>query len=104
MYHYGLKCTDSTSLSDEYELVIVPVPVNHLEDALVDLAPRSPESTFLIFSGNWDGTEGIDRILPGIATSWDMLMAAEPSETGYTGPILLRRYTLVQKKEWHPKS
>ena len=64
MYHYGLKCTDSTSLSDEYELVIVPVPVNQLEDALVDLAPRSPESTFLIFSGNWDGTEGIDRILP----------------------------------------
>ena len=26
MYHYALKCTDSISLSDEYELVIVPVP------------------------------------------------------------------------------
>ena len=64
IYHYALKSTDEFSPSDNYEIVIVPVSAHQLEDVLNSLVSLSKTATFLIFSANWEGTEGIDRILP----------------------------------------
>jgi 2-dehydropantoate 2-reductase len=61
---YTLKCVEKTSLSDGYELIIVPTNMHQIEDALKSLVPVSGQATFLIFSGNWEGTGYIDQLLP----------------------------------------
>jgi ketopantoate reductase len=61
---YELRCVEAISPSDNYELVIVPTNAHQVEGALRALVPVSGQATFLIFSGNWDGTEFIDRLLP----------------------------------------
>jgi ketopantoate reductase len=61
---YPLKCVEEVSPSDGYELIIVPTNCYQTEDALKTLVPLSGQATFLIFSGNWEGTEFIDRLLP----------------------------------------
>jgi ketopantoate reductase len=61
---YALKCVEEISPSDGYELIIVPTNVHQTEDALKTLMPLSGQAVFLIFSGNWEGTGFIDRLLP----------------------------------------
>jgi len=59
-----LKCVEEISPSDGYELIIVPTNMHQTENVLKALAPVSGEATFLILSGNWEGTDFIDRLLP----------------------------------------
>jgi 2-dehydropantoate 2-reductase len=62
--HYALKCVDDLAPSDGYELVLVPTNAHQTEDALKMLVPASGQAVFLVFSGNWEGTAFIDRLLP----------------------------------------
>lgn len=64
MAEYLLKCVEEISPADGYELIIVPTNMNQTENALKELVPVSGQSIFLTLSGNWDGTEFIDRLLP----------------------------------------
>jgi len=61
---YPLKCVEEISPSDGYELIIVPTNMHQTEEALKRLVPDSGQAVFLIFSGNWEGTECIDQLLP----------------------------------------
>jgi 2-dehydropantoate 2-reductase len=61
---YALKCVEEISPTDNYELIIVPTNMHQTEDVLQTLVPVSGNATFLILSGNWDGTDFIDRLLP----------------------------------------
>ena len=61
---YALKCVEQISSMDGYELIIVPVNMHQVESALLELKPVSGQAIFLILSGNWEGTECIDQILP----------------------------------------
>jgi 2-dehydropantoate 2-reductase len=61
---YSLKCVEDISPSDGYELIIVPTNMHQTEDALKTLVPVSGQAIFLILSGNWEGTEYIDQLLP----------------------------------------
>ena len=61
---YALNCVEEISPSDGYELIIVSTNTHQVEDVLKTLAPVSGQATFLIFSGNWEGTDSIDRRLP----------------------------------------
>ncbi|HET9915122.1 MAG TPA: 2-dehydropantoate 2-reductase N-terminal domain-containing protein [Anaerolineales bacterium] len=61
---YALKCMEEISPSDGYELIIVPTNMHQTEEVLRTLVPVSGQATFLILSGNWEGMECIDRLLP----------------------------------------
>ena len=61
---YALKCVEEVSPSDGYELIIIPTNMHQTEDALKTLVPISGNAIFLILSGNWEGTECIDQLLP----------------------------------------
>ena len=61
---YAVKCVEEISPADGYELIIVPVNMYQVEAALQQLVPVSGQAIFLILSGNWEGTECIDPILP----------------------------------------
>jgi 2-dehydropantoate 2-reductase len=62
--NYPLKVVEAISPRDGYELIIVPTNMYQTEDALKTLVPVSGQATFLILSGNWEGSEFIDRLLP----------------------------------------
>jgi ketopantoate reductase len=62
--HYPIRCIDSLSATDGYELIIVPTNGQQVEAVLKALAPVSGDATFLIFSGNWDGLAAFDAIQP----------------------------------------
>lgn len=61
---YAVKCIEQVSPADEYELIIVPTGMHQTEDVLKTLVPVLGNAVFLILSGNWNGTECIDRLLP----------------------------------------
>jgi 2-dehydropantoate 2-reductase len=61
---YMLKSAEQFGPSDGFELIMVPTNVHQTESALQALVPISGEAGFLIFSGNWEGTTFIDRLLP----------------------------------------
>jgi 2-dehydropantoate 2-reductase len=61
---YALKCVESISPADGYELILVPTSMHQTENALKELVPVSGQAIFLTLSGNWDGTDFIDQILP----------------------------------------
>ncbi|HSL42908.1 MAG TPA: 2-dehydropantoate 2-reductase N-terminal domain-containing protein [Anaerolineales bacterium] len=61
---YTIKCVEEISPSDDYELIIVPTSMHQTEAALKQLVPVSGEAIFLLLSGNWDGTDFIEQLLP----------------------------------------
>jgi ketopantoate reductase len=64
VYSYPIRCVDSISPADSYELIIVPTNGQQVETVLRALTPVSGNATFLIFSGNWDGVVAYDAIVP----------------------------------------
>jgi len=62
--HYALKCVESISPTDGYELVILPVNANQLGAALETLAPLAGKAIFLPFTLNWEGLKVLDDYLP----------------------------------------
>jgi ketopantoate reductase len=62
--NYAIKCIEDVSAADGYELIIVATNMHQTENALSQLVPVSGNASFLILSGNWDGTECIDQLLP----------------------------------------
>ena len=61
---YDLKCVETISASDPYELIIVSVNFNKIDAVLDQLVPLSGDAIFLIFGANWFGVEPIDKRLP----------------------------------------
>jgi len=64
MTKYAVKCVEEVSPADGYELIIVPTNIHQTEDVLKALVPVSGNAIFLTLSGNWDGTDFIDQLLP----------------------------------------
>lgn len=58
---YSYKCT--TTASDTYDLVIVPVNLYQLDSVLETLTTENPNNKYLIFTLNWDGTDTIQKYL-----------------------------------------
>jgi len=61
---YALKVTETLSLSDGFELVIVPTKPYQVEDALKQITPYTDKADYLLLTQNWNGTTAIDSILP----------------------------------------
>jgi 2-dehydropantoate 2-reductase len=61
---YAMHCVDSIKPEDNYELIILPVNANQLEDALKTLVPCSGSAIFLPMTSNWDGAGLLDAYLP----------------------------------------
>lgn len=58
---YTYKCV--TNVDREYDLIFVPVNSYQLEDVLEILVKQAPDSKYLLFTLNWNGTEQIDKLL-----------------------------------------
>lgn len=61
---YDLKCVESISTSEPYDLIILSVNFNKIDAVLDPLVPLSGDATFLIFGANWFGVEPIEKRLP----------------------------------------
>jgi 2-dehydropantoate 2-reductase len=61
---YPIRCVASISPADGYELVIVPTNGQQIVAAIETLAPITGDATILTFSGNWDGVDAYDALLP----------------------------------------
>jgi 2-dehydropantoate 2-reductase len=62
--HYALKVTETLSLSDGFDLVIVPTKPYQVEDVLKQITPFTDKADYLLLTQNWNGTTAIDSILP----------------------------------------
>jgi ketopantoate reductase len=63
--HYPLRCVETVTPADGYELVMVPVNAHQLTNALRTLLPCVGEAaTFLLVTSNWEGSAEIDALLP----------------------------------------
>jgi 2-dehydropantoate 2-reductase len=67
--HYSIRCAETVSPSDGYELVIVPTNGQQVAAAVRSIAPLTASqqtggATVLTFSGNWEGLAGLDAVLP----------------------------------------
>lgn len=58
---YTYKCV--TEITEDYDLIMLPVNTYQLEDALKTLAYKAPDAKYLIFTLNWNGTSEIDKYL-----------------------------------------
>lgn len=61
---YELKCVETISASDPYDLIIVSVNFNKIDAVLDQLVPLSGDALFLIFGANWFGVNPIEKHLP----------------------------------------
>lgn len=61
---YDLKCVETMTPSDHYDLVIVSVFFNKVAAVLDQLVPLSGDAIFLIFGANWSGVGVIEKRLP----------------------------------------
>ncbi len=61
---YDLKCVETITASDHYELIIVSVNFNKIDAVLDQLVPMSGDAIFLIFGANWFGVEAIEKRIP----------------------------------------
>ncbi len=64
MGHYALQVTETLSLSDGFELVIIPTKPYQVEDALQQIIPYTERANYLLLTQNWKGTTAIDSLLP----------------------------------------
>jgi len=62
--NYALKCVESITPDDHYELIILPLHFHQVEAALQTLVPVSGDAIFLDLGSNWNGTEGIEKLVP----------------------------------------
>lgn len=58
---YTYKCV--TSIDKEYDLIFVPVNSYQLDEVIETLIKKAPNSDYLLFTLNWNGTENIDNKL-----------------------------------------
>jgi ketopantoate reductase len=58
---YTYKCVDNVNC--DYDLIIVPVNSYQLDEVLETLIKQAPNSDYLLFTLNWNGTGKIDNIL-----------------------------------------
>ncbi|WP_459478394.1 ketopantoate reductase family protein [Clostridium saccharoperbutylacetonicum] len=58
---YTYKCV--INVECEYDLIIVPVNSYQLKEGLETLIKQAPNSDYVLFTLNWNGTEEIDKIL-----------------------------------------
>ena len=61
---YDLKCVETITPSEHYELIIVSVNFNKVDSVLDQLVPLSGDAIFLIFGANWFGVGPIEKRLP----------------------------------------
>ncbi|PJI08473.1 MULTISPECIES: ketopantoate reductase family protein [Clostridium] len=58
---YTYKC--AAEITEDYDLIMIPVNTYELNDALKTLAYKAPNAKYLIFTLNWKGTYEIDKYL-----------------------------------------
>lgn len=58
---YTYKCV--SEITEDYDLIMLPVNTYQLEDALKTLVRKAPNAKYLIFTLNWNGTYEIDKYL-----------------------------------------
>jgi len=61
---YALKCIESITPDEHYELIILPIHFYQVEAALQVLIPVSGDAIFLMLGSNWNGTERIEKLVP----------------------------------------
>ena len=61
---YALKCVESITPTDGYELIILPIHFHQVAAALQALAPVSGDAILLDLGSNWNGTEAIEKLIP----------------------------------------
>jgi ketopantoate reductase len=62
--HYSPCVTETVQPANGYKLVIVPTKHCHLPETLKQIVPQAGDADYLLLTQNWEGTEGIDAILP----------------------------------------
>ncbi len=81
---YKAKIVESFSSKDDYELVIVSVRHYQLGSVLPVLENKIGDADVLIFNGNWDGFEDLDKYPPRSR----YLLGFPVAGGGYNGPTL----------------
>jgi ketopantoate reductase len=64
IHPYPIRCVETITPVDGYELVIVPTNGQQIEAALQTVATITGDATILTFTGNWEGLAAYDAILP----------------------------------------
>ena len=85
IHPYPIRCVESITPADGYELVIVPTSGYQVAPALEALAPLSGDATFLVFSGNWDGLAAYKKRNISLSRSRTL-----PVNSGWMYPTLLQ--------------
>jgi len=86
---YQPKTVEDFSPADAYDLVIVSVRHYQLESVLSVLEDRIGSSDLLIFNGNWDGLQGLDKYLPRSRYLWGYPVAGGGYKAGTLDAALL---------------
>ena len=73
---YVPKTVGQISPSDGFDLVIVATKHYQAAEAVRQYLPGAPRATFLMFTANWDGIGGIDRLLPRSSILWGYAAAS----------------------------
>jgi len=73
---YAPKTVGQISPSDGFDLVIVATKHYQAAEAIQQYLPAAPGATFLLFTANWDGTAGIDHLLPRSFILWGYAAAS----------------------------
>jgi len=68
--HYLPAMVEDVSPGDRFDLVMAPVKHYQLAGTVRELAPKLPDSGFLLFAANWDGPAAIDEALPRSRYVW----------------------------------
>ena len=64
LYHYEAHCVVQDGLTDEYDVVLLPVRTAQVSAALAQLAPVLGSAVFVTMSANFLGTEQWESIVP----------------------------------------
>lgn len=62
--HHALKVTETLSLSNGFDIVIVPTKPYQVENVLKQITPFLDKEDYLLLTQNWKGTTAIDSVLP----------------------------------------
>ena len=73
---YTPKTVTQLEPAGDFDWVIVATKHYQAAEAIRQYLPAAPRAVFLLFTANWEGTEGIDRLLPRSSTLWGYAQAS----------------------------
>lgn len=60
---YTPRCVENIQAEDNYELIILPLGIDKIENALPELVAAAPQALYLPIGTNWRGAQGINKFL-----------------------------------------